>query len=166
MHLLKSKSGSPWSRTTVEDFSGNYEFALFGKDHEAFLPYLQQYTPVYIEGMVEEKYFVRPEDRKTKGNPPFTFKIKKISLLGNTADTMLKGFVIKLTTPMLSTNFREKLVHVVKSNRGSTPLSMFLYDPQTNYRIEFMSRKFKVAVSNPFISELRDMQIEYSVIVK
>ena len=166
VQLLTSKSGSPWSRTTVEDFSGNYEFALFGKDHEAFLPYLQQYTPVYIEGMVEEKYFVRPEDRKTKGNPPFTFKIKKISLLGNTADTMLKGFVIKLTTPMLSTDFREKLVHVVKSNRGSTPLSMFLYDPQTNYRIEFMSRKFKVAVSNPFISELRDMQIEYSVIVK
>ena len=166
VQLLTSKTGSPWSRTSVEDFSGNYEFALFGKDHETFLPYLQIYTPVYIEGVIDEKYYVKPEDRKVKGDPPYAFKIQKISLLGNTTSSLLKGFVIKLQTPMLNNEFREKLVNVVKNNKGTIPLSMFLFDPQTKYKIEFMSRKFKVAVSNPFVNELKDLNIEYSAILK
>ena len=166
VQILTSKSGSQWSKTTVEDFSGSYEFALFGKDHENFLPYLQMYTPVFIEGVIEEKYYVKPEDRKTRGNPPYVFKIRKISLLGNVSSTRLKGFMIKLTTPMLNTDFREKLAGVIKSNKGTVPLSMLLYDPQTKYRIEFMSRKFKVAVSDPFINELKDLNIEYSSITK
>ncbi len=163
---LTSKSGAPWSKTVLEDFSSSYEFALFGKDHEAFMSYLQLYTPVYIEGVIEEKYFVRPEDRKTKGNPPYVFKIKKISLLGNIAGSLIKGFAINLETSMLNNEFRQKLVTVVKKNVGTIPLSMYLYDPQTKYKIEFLSRKFRVAVNDPFINDLEDMNIKYSVIRK
>ena len=166
VQVLTSKSGSPWSKTVIEDFSGSYEFALFGRDHEAFMPYLQLYTPVYIEGVIEEKYFVRPEDRKTKGNPPFVFKIKKISLLGNISGNLIKGFAIRLDTTMLNTEFRHKLVTVVKKNVGTIPLSMYLYDPQTKYKIEFLSRKFRVAVSDPLINDLKDLNIPYSLIRK
>ena len=166
VQLLTSKTGSPWSKTIIEDFSGSYEFALFGKDHETFMPYLQMFTPVYIEGVVEEKYYVRPEDRKIKGNPPYAFKIKKISLLGNVANSLLKSFVIKIRTPMLNSTFREKLINLVKSNRGTIPLSMILYDPVTEYNIEFMSRKYKVAVSNPFVNDLKDMDVLYESVRK
>ena len=166
VQLLTSKTGSPWSKTVIEDFSGSYEFALFGKDHEAFMPYLQMFTPVYIEGVVEEKYYVRPEDRKIKGNPPYAFKIKKISLLGNVANSLLKSFVIKIRTPMLNSTFRERLINLVKSNRGTIPLSMILYDPVTEYNIEFMSRKYKVAVSNPFVNDLKDMDVLYESVRK
>ena len=166
VQLLTSKTGSPWSKTIIEDFSGSYEFALFGKDHETFMPYLQMFTPVYIEGVVEEKYYVRPEDRKIKGNPPYAFKIKKISLLGNVANSLLKSFVIKIRTPMLNSTFRERLINLVKSNRGTIPLSMILYDPVTEYNIEFMSRKYKVAVSNPFVNDLKDMDVLYESVRK
>ena len=166
VQVLTSKSGSPWSKTVIEDFSGSYEFALFGRDHETFMPYLQMFSPVYIEGVIEEKYFVKPEDRKLKDNPPFVLKIKKISLLGNISGSLIKGFVINISTPMLSNDFRKKLVSVVKNNSGATPLSMYLYDPQTKYKIEFLSRKFRVAVSDPFINDLEDLNIKYSVIRK
>ena len=166
VQLLTSKTGSPWSKTIIEDFSGSYEFAMFGKDHETFMPYLQMFTPVYIEGVVEEKYYVRPEDRKIKGNPPYAFKIKKISLLGNVANSLLKSFVIKIRTPMLNSTFRERLINLVKSNRGTIPLSMILYDPVTEYNIEFMSRKYKVAVSNPFVNDLKDMDVLYESVRK
>ena len=101
-----------------------------------------------------------------KGNPPFVLKIKKISLLGNISGSLIKGFVINISTPMLSNDFRKKLVSVVKNNSGATPLSMYLYDPQTKYKIEFLSRKFRVAVSDPFINDLEDLNIKYSVIRK
>ena len=38
---LIGKTGKPWSKTVVEDYSGSYELAFFGKDHENFMSYLQ-----------------------------------------------------------------------------------------------------------------------------
>ena len=67
---------------------------------------------------------------------------------------------------MLNSTFRERLINLVKSNRGTIPLSMILYDPVTEYNIEFMSRKYKVAVSNPFVNDLKDMDVLYESVRK
>ena len=163
---LSTKTGKPYSKTVIEDKEGSYELALFGKDHENFMSYMQVNSAIFIEGEIGEKYFRKPEDRKTQGDPPYGFKIKKIMLLGNVTDSYIKGFSLNITTPMLNSDFREKLSKVIKKNKGSVPLTMFLYDPKTRYKIEFLSRKFQVAVTAPFISELKDLDIRYSVIKK
>ena len=163
---LSSKTGKPYSKTVIEDKEGSYELALFGKDHENFMSYMQVNSAIFIEGEIGEKYFRKPEDRKTQGDPPYGFKIKKIMLLGNVTDSYIKGFSLNITTPMLNSDFREKLGKVIKKNKGTVPLTMFLYDPKTRYKIEFLSRKFQVAVTAPFISELKDLDIRYSVIKK
>ena len=163
---LSTKTGKPYSKTVIEDKEGSYELALFGKDHENFMSYMQVNSAIFIEGEIGEKYFRKPEDRKTQGDPPYGFKIKKIMLLGNVTDSYVKGFSLNITTPMLNSDFREKLGKVIKKNKGTVPLTMFLYDPKTRYKIEFLSRKFQVAVTAPFISELKDLDIRYSVIKK
>ena len=164
--VLTTKTGKPYSKTVIEDKDGSYELALFGKDHENFMNYMQVNSAIFIEGSIEEKYFRKPEDRKTMGDPPYGFKIKKITLLGNVTDSYIKGFSIQITTPMLNSDFREKLGNLIKHNKGTVPLTMFLYDPKTKYNIEFLSRKFQIAISAPFISDLKDMHIGYSVIRK
>ena len=163
---LSTKTGKPYSKTVIEDKEGSYEIALFGKDHENFMNYLQPNTAVFIDGEIGEKYFRKPEDRKTMGDPPYGFKIKKIMLLGNVTETYVKGFSIQITTPMLNSDFRERLGKVIKKNKGTVPLTMFLYDPKTRYNIEFLSRKFQIAISAPFINDLKDMNIGYNVISK
>ena len=163
---LSTKTGKPYSKTVIEDKEGSYEIALFGKDHENFMNYLQPNTAVFIDGEIGEKYFRKPEDRKTMGDPPYGFKIKKIMLLGNVTETYVKGFSIQITTPMLNSDFRERLGKVIKKNKGTVPLTMFLYDPKTRYNIEFLSRKFQIAISAPFINDLKDMNIKYNVISK
>ena len=67
---------------------------------------------------------------------------------------------------MLSPDFREKLVKIVKGNKGNVPLTMFLYDPEKKWNIEFLSQKFKVQVTQTFIEELQALGIRYSVIKK
>ena len=67
---------------------------------------------------------------------------------------------------MLSSEFRERLVGIIKRNKGTIPLTMFLYDPEKKWNIEFLSRKFQVAVTAEFIEELQKMGIRYSVIKK
>ena len=163
---LSTKTGKPYSKTVIEDKEGSYEIALFGKDHENFMNYLQPNTAVFIDGEIGEKYFRKPEDRKTMGDPPYGFKIKKIMLLGNVTETHVKGFSIRITTPMLNSDFRERLGKIIKKNKGTVPLTMYLYDPKTRYNIEFLSRKFQIAISAPFINDLKDMNIGYNVISK
>ena len=67
---------------------------------------------------------------------------------------------------MLTHEFREGLVKMIKKNKGSVPLSMFLYDPEKKWNIEFLSRKFRVAVTAQLLEELNRMQIRYSVLKK
>ena len=166
--LMTTKTGRPWSKTVIEDKSGSYEIALFGKDHEAFMSYMQVNSAILIEGLIEEKYFVKqdPNSKEPAKPSPYGFKVKNIMLLGNATDTFVKGFSIQISTPMLTPEFRERLVKMIKRNKGSVPLSMFLYVPEKKWNIEFLSRKFKVAVTSQFIEELQDMNISFTVIKK
>ena len=160
------KSGKPWSKTIIEDYNGSYELSFFGKDHEAYMSYMQQNNALYIEGDIEEKFYIKPEERAQGKTSPYAFRVKKIMLLGNVTDTYVKGFSINITTSMLSPEFRENLVKLLKRNKGNVPLTMFLYDPVKKWNIEFLSHKFRVQVSLPFIEELRQMGISHSVIKK
>ena len=161
-----TKTGRPMSKMTVEDYSGSYEFAFFGKDHEAFMPYEKLHTAIFVEGVIEEKYYIKPEEREKGKTSEYAFKPKNMMLLGNVTDTYVKGFSINVTTSMLSPEFREKLVALLKKNKGNVPLTMFLYDPVKKWNIEFLSHKFKVQVTLPFIEELRSMGITYNVMKK
>ena len=163
---LTGKSGKPWSKTVIEDYSGSYELAFFGKDHEAYMSYMQVNNAIFIEAEIDEKYYIKPEDRAQGKTSPYGFKVKKIMLLGNVTESYLKGFAINISTPMLSPEFREKLVKMIKRNKGNVPLTMFLYDPEKGWNIEFLSRKFRVAVTSSLIEELQALGIRYNVIKK
>ena len=90
-------------------------------------------------------------------------RVKKITMLGNVTESLLKSFAINLTTSQITEDFRKKLVKLLKENKGKTPINLFLYDPKTRYNIEFFSKKFQVAVTNEFLYGLRDLGISYTV---
>ena len=163
---MTTKTGRPWSKTVIEDYGGSYELALFGKDHEAFMSYMQLHNAIFIEGEIEEKYYIKPEERAQGKTSPYAFKVKKVLLLGNVTDSFIKGFNIKITTTQLTPAFREKLVKMLKNNKGNVPLTMTLHDPEKGWNIDFLSRKFHIAVTAPLIEELSRMQIAYNVLKK
>ena len=162
-----TKTGRPMSRMTVEDYSGSYEFAFFGKDHETFMQYEKLHTAIFIEGVIEERFRQKQEDKAQGKTPPdLVFKPKNMMLLGNVTDTYVKGFSISISTPMLSPDFRDRLVKTLKKNKGTVPLSMFLYDPVKKWNIEFESHKFKVQITPAFLDQLKKMNINYNVLKK
>ena len=157
---LLTKKGQPYSKTSLEDYSGSYELTLFGKDHEAFFKYMVPHDALFLEGVVEEKYFLKPEERAEGKTAPYVFKLRKVMMLGNVSEEFLKGFILNIDTPMLTPSFREDLVKVIRKHKGSTPLEMFLYDPQTRYRIQFKSNRYQVRVSTELISDLRRIGVD------
>ena len=158
-----SRNGKPFAKVNVEDFSGIYEFAFFGKDYENFMNYLQEHTAIYIEGEICEKYFLKPEEITAGKKAPYTFKVKKISLLGNVAEDRLTGFAIEMLANDITPDLRHRLVHLVKEYSGKIPLSMIVFDPVTNYIVEFISRKYHITVSADFILQLNELGLKYRV---
>ena len=158
-----SRNGKPFAKVNVEDFSGIYEFAFFGKDYENFMNYLQEHTAIYIEGEICEKYFLKPEEIAAGKKAPYTFKAKKISLLGNVAEDRLTGFAIEMLANDITPELRHRLVHLVKESKGNIPLSMIVFDPVTNYIVEFISRKYHITVSADFILQLNELGLKYRV---
>lgn len=158
-----SRNGKPFAKVNVEDFSGIYEFAFFGKDYENFMNYLQEHTAIYIEGEICEKYFLKPEEITAGKKAPYTFKAKKISLLGNVAEDRLTGFAIEMLANDITPELRHRLVHLVKESKGNIPLSMIVFDPVTNYIVEFISRKYHITVSADFILQLNELGLKYRV---
>ena len=164
---LTTKTGKPYSRTILEDYSGSYELTLFGKDHENFMQYMTPRATLFLEGLVEEKFFVKPEERAQGKTSPYAFKLRKVTLLGNISDDILSGFSMDITTPMLTQQFRKDLLQVIKKHKGNIPLTLFLFDPGTRYRIQFYSKKFQVAVTSEFLQDLHRIGVDkYEVMRK
>ncbi|MBR5754087.1 MAG: hypothetical protein IKX83_06345, partial [Clostridia bacterium] len=150
----------------LEDYSGSYELTLFTQQHEQFYSYMVPHNALFLEGVVEEKWALKPEERAQGKTAPFVFKVKKVTMLGNVSAERLKSFILNIETPMLTPAFREGLVKTIKQHKGSTPLEIFFYDPVTRYRIQFKSNKYQVAVSTELIAELHLLGVNHYDVVK
>ena len=163
---LLTKKGAPYSRTMLEDYSGSYELTLFTKEHEQFFKYMVPHDALFLEGVIEERYFLRPEEKAQGKSVPYTFKLQSVTLLGNVAESRIKAFGINIETPMLTPAFREGLVKVIRKHKGSIPLEVFFFDPETRYRIQLKSNKYQVAVSEELLADLRHLGVDQFEVVK
>ena len=163
---LLTKKGAPYSRTMLEDYSGSYELTLFTKEHEQFFKYMVPHDALFLEGVIEERYFLRPEEKAQGKTVPYTFKLQNVTLLGNVAESRIKAFGISIETPMLTPAFREGLVKVIRKHKGGIPLEVFFFDPDTRYRIQLKSNKYQVAVSEELLTDLRHLGVDQFEVVK
>ena len=160
---ITTKSGSPGARVTIEDYNGHYEFALFGKDYETYMPYMSMHQYLYMQGEIDERYFLKPEERAQGKTAPYAFKLKKLLLLGNVAETFISGITVDLDTALLNEKFRKQLVNLLKHNPGKIPMSVLVHDKDTNYKLEFKSKKFSVQVTDEFVMGLKSLGLGYSL---
>lgn len=162
--VLQTKNGKPYSKTTLEDYSGSYELTLFGKEHENFAGKLnQEHAAVYISGEITEKFFVRKDDPEAPKSVPYAFKISDVRLLGNIAEDFVGALTLYVQTPLLSEDFRKRLSKLLRENKGSTPLHIFLHDPSTDYKIDFHSRKYNLSVNTELIQQISTLGLQYKV---
>ena len=154
-----SKTGKPWCRITVEDYSSSYEMSLFAKDYERFMRYLQLHNALFMEGEIDERYVPKPEDRAQGKTAPYAFRLQEVSLLGNVAENKVKSFSVDIDTTMLTQEFRKDFAKVIKTHQGKIPLNLFINDPATKYRIRFYSKKYQVEVSTDLVNCLKRLGI-------
>ena len=55
---------------------------------------------------------------------------------------------------------------VIRKHKGSIPLEVFFFDPETRYRIQLKSNKYQVAVSEELLADLRHLGVDQFEVVK
>ena len=163
---LTTKSGSPGAKLVLEDFSGNYEFALFGKDYQQFFPMIQMHSQVFVEGEIAPRYRISPEEAAAGKKAPYEFKFKTISLLGLVSESLVSSFDILVDTANLNADFRKKLMQLLKAYKGKTRVGIRVSDKQSGYSIPFYSKKFSVRVCQDLIDEASRMGLIFNISTK
>ncbi len=155
---LVTRKGTPGSRVKVEDFSGNYEFAFFGKNYENLLPYFNLHDCIYIECEISARYLGKNEDGSAKTGS-FELSVRRITLLGNVAAEKMLGITLQVSTEQITPAWRKALARLFRENKGKCPVNVCLSDPATGYRIDFHSKKYSVSLSSEFLGSLDKMGI-------
>ena len=90
----KTKTGKDFGILTLEDFSGTYELAFFGKDYTDFRQYFIDETAIYVKGKVGPKW-------GKEGNE-LTFTIQKVDLLEAITENAIRSITLQVDIEKLT----------------------------------------------------------------
>ncbi|MBP5796149.1 MAG: DNA polymerase III subunit alpha, partial [Bacteroidales bacterium] len=154
---LLTKANRKGKRITLEDDSGVYEIALFGKEYEQFIGFLNIHEAVYVEAEIKEQ-------RYREGQ--YGLNITGINFLGNLNESRIASLTISINTRLLNPDFRQKLVKLLKKFKGDIPLKVNCFDERTGYHLRMHSKTINVNVCEAFINEVQRLGMTYEAELK
>lgn len=141
-----TKTGKPFGRFYLEDYTGNTSFMLFGEDYLKFKNFLNIGWFLFIEGTVVKNSW---------GQQNFEMKIRNMDLLNEIGVKRSKGIQLRVNAAEITPDLIGKIEDVCQEFAGSTPLYLKVRDDQENISAELMSRKFRVNPVNEMVKKMK-----------
>jgi DNA polymerase-3 subunit alpha len=148
-----SKNGNPYCRFTIEDFTSNYAFALFGKDYLQFKTFVE--TPnamLHITGRYQSRWNSETE---------FEFKITKIDLLSEVRTRLTKSLTLEVPCLVLDEKLIENIDAAVSKFPGKTKLRLKLIDEEESIVVSVNATQRNIDLNNDLLKELDQLRISY-----
>lgn len=141
-----TKTGRPFGKLVLEDYSGKFEFVLWSDDYLKFKSFLMPGLFLFVEGHVL---------RKTWGEQNLEFKIRQVELLNEIGIKRAKGLEVQVANESLTPTLVKELEAIFTEYGGSTPLYLKLRDEQENISVDLLSRKFRVKPVNDMVRKMK-----------
>jgi DNA polymerase III subunit alpha len=141
-----TKTGRPFGKFTLEDYSGNFTFTLFGEDYLKYKNFMSLGWFLFIEGTIQ---------RNTWGRMDVEFKIRGIELLNELADKRVQGLALRIPLHAVNREMIDTLEKNCKANPGSVSLQIFIKDDQESIQAEMLARTYRIKVTNPLVTEFK-----------
>lgn len=141
-----TKTGKPFGKFSLEDYSGNTTFVLFGEDYLKFKNFMSLGWFLFVEGVVM---------RNSWGQQNIEFKIRNIDLLNEIGVKRSKGVQLNLTAAEITEDLILKIEGVCQEFAGNTPLYLKLRDEKENLSLELLSRKFRINPVNDMVKKMK-----------
>ena len=148
---ISQKSGKPFASLTLEDYTGTLNFAVFGKDYEMFLPFLEPGAALFIKCKLRKRF---------NSETDYEIRIQKIAMLANLKEQFMKELILYVPSERLDKEFRKDLVSIIKENKGTTPLNIVITETEKGISLNFASSK-RVNVDKQLLYDLDKMDIKY-----
>lgn len=151
---LMTSTGRPFGKFKLEDYSGEYEFALFGKDYEQFRPYLFKGYYLMLKGSVRPKSY-KPDELEAK--------INQMVQLQDVPEDIIKEIAINVFLDDLTGDFREEMTTRFKKSKGKTKLTLRVCDAKSGLAVNFYPKKLKVKVTQELLDFLADNALVFKL---
>jgi DNA polymerase III subunit alpha len=151
-----TKTGKPFGKMTVEDYSGKFEFVMWSEDYMKFKSFLMPGIFLFVEGNVL---------RKSWGDMGLEFKIRSMELLNDLGAKRTRGMQIKVPAKLINKEMINEIEKICNEFSGSTPLYVSLKDQEENITLELLSRKVRVRPGNDFVKKMKGIpEVEVEVV--
>ncbi|MHA8073300.1 DNA polymerase III subunit alpha [Aquirufa sp. HETE-40SA] len=149
VNVRTSANGNQFMIFTIEDYAGNYEFALFSKDYIQFERFIALDRLLFIQGSFQ---------LKNRHMDQMVFKIQSIELLSEILSDRTKEIKLRLDLNRLNRPQLDLLEETLERNKGDKKLTIEVFDEQEKIGMDFLSRKMQVSITKSLISELRELE--------
>jgi DNA polymerase-3 subunit alpha len=149
VNVRTSANGNQFMIFTIEDYAGNYEFALFSKDYIQFERFIALDRLLFINGSYQ---------LKNRHMDQMVFKIQSIELLSEILSDRTKEIKLRLDLHRLTPALLDLLQETLERNKGDKKLTLEVYDEQEKIGMDFLSRKMQVSIGKGLISELKELE--------
>ena len=146
-----SQKGNPYGRYTIEDYSGSYEFALFGNAYTNFGHLLLKDLYVLVQGVVQQrgagqKWFREGPDEKAE----FEFVVQSVETLNETQKKRSEGIQIRLALEAVTPELIDELADKIQENPGQGRLHVTVFNPLNKQQVALTSRSLPIHVTPRF----------------
>ena len=149
MNVRTSANGNQFMIFTLEDYAGNYEFALFSKDYIEFERYIAMDRLLFIQGAYQ---------LKNRHMDQMVFKIQSISLLTEILEDRAKELKVRFDLHHLNPVLMDALQETLERFKGDKKLTIEVFDESEKLQMDFLSRKMQVRIGKPLVRELSQME--------
>ncbi|MBR0201379.1 MAG: DNA polymerase III subunit alpha [Bacteroidaceae bacterium] len=141
-----SKKGSPFGIVTIEDFTGNYELPLFGKDWATWASFMEVGNALYVTANIQPGKYNKERTEISVGNVQFLTDVK---------DTLVENITIYIDLLALNSDTVFTLTSLLQDNPGNVALNFYIRDPEGRFPLTLQSRNSHITVTRPLIDFLR-----------
>ena len=145
INVRTSGNGNQFMIFTLEDYAGNYEFALFAKDFIQFERFIALDRLLYIQGSYQ---------LKNKHTDQMVFKIQSIELLTEILEERTKELRLRLNLSFLNLETVDYLEELFDQYKGNKKVILEVYDEQERVQLDFLSRKVQLTISKALVTDL------------
>ena len=146
-----SQKGNPYGRYVIEDYTGSYEFALFGNTYNRFGHLLLKDLYVLVSGVVQQKgagqkWFREAKDEEAE----FEFVVQQVEMLNESQDKRTEGINLRLAIDAVTPEMIDELKDIIQANPGQERLHITVFNPLNRQHVALTSRSLPIRVTPRF----------------
>ena len=156
---LETRNGKGWARFTLEDFTDQYEFRIFGEDYLKYRHFLVVNQFIRIRLAVREGWLNRETGKS--GAPRMQYL--NFEMLQNTIETNAKKLTLQLDIHHFTPNQIERLQENLRAYKGDKNLYFNIYDNEKKIKLMLNSKKQKIKITPDLLDFLDEEQWHYKL---